>query len=227
MKSWKQYAQLFITSLYISAFTFGGGYVIVSLMKKKFADDLGWLDDEEMLDMTAIAQSTPGAVAVNAAILIGYKIGGFLGAVVCTVATILPPLIIITAISFFYEAFQSNVYVAATLRGMQAGVAAVIADVVMSMGGKIAKTKDWIAITVMMLSFCGVYFLSINVVYILLFCGVVGMMKTLYQERKSHHAQPQADVEEAFECTESIADAAATIPLNEAMEELLEEVLEP
>lgn len=225
MKSWKQYLKLFITSLYISAFTFGGGYVIISLMKKKYADDLGWLEEDEMLDMTAIAQSTPGAVAVNAAILVGYKIGGILGAVVCTVATILPPLIIISTISFFYDAFQSNVYVAATLGGMQAGVAAVIADVVLSMGGKITKSKDWISIAVMVMAFCGVYFLSINVVYILLFCALVGISKTIYNNRK-HPPQPKLDLDQVFDDPEAIAHAASTVPLEDAMDELLEEVLE-
>lgn len=74
----KPLLKLFFTMLYISAFTFGG-FVIVTLMKKKFVDEYKWIDDDEMLDLTAIAQSSPGAIAVNAAILVGYKIGGLLG----------------------------------------------------------------------------------------------------------------------------------------------------
>lgn len=75
----KQLLKLFFTMLYISAATFGGGFVIVTLMKKKFVDEYKWIDDDEMLDLTAIAQSSQGAIAVNAAILVGYKIGGLLG----------------------------------------------------------------------------------------------------------------------------------------------------
>lgn len=75
----KPLLKLFFTMLYISTFTFGGGFVIVTLMKKKFVDEYKWIDDDEMLDLTAIAQSSPGAIAVNAAILVGYKIGGLLG----------------------------------------------------------------------------------------------------------------------------------------------------
>lgn len=73
--------KLFWSTLYLSAFTFGGGYVIVSLMKKKFVDDFGWIDEEEMLDLVAIAQSTPGAIAVNGAIVVGYKLEGIIGVI--------------------------------------------------------------------------------------------------------------------------------------------------
>ena len=73
--------KLFWSTLYLSAFTFGGGYVIVSLMKKKFVDELGWIDEEEMLDLVAIAQSTPGAIAVNGAIVVGYKLEGIIGVI--------------------------------------------------------------------------------------------------------------------------------------------------
>ena len=71
--------KLFFTTLYISAFTFGGGFVIVTFMKRKFVDELGWIDEQEMLDMTALAQASPGAIAVNAAILVGWKVEGLLG----------------------------------------------------------------------------------------------------------------------------------------------------
>ena len=75
-KSPALYCKLFTSTFYLSAFTFGGGYVIIPLMKKKFADDLHWIEEKEMLDLTAIAQSAPGPIAVNAAILIGYRIAG-------------------------------------------------------------------------------------------------------------------------------------------------------
>ena len=87
--------KLFWSTLYLSAFTFGGGYVIVSLMKKKFVDELGWIDEEEMLDLVAIAQSTPGAIAVNGAIVVGYKLEGIIGVIAAIAGTIIPPFVII------------------------------------------------------------------------------------------------------------------------------------
>lgn len=81
--------KLFVSTLYLSAFTFGGGYVIVTLMKEKFVDELHWMEEDEMLDLIAIAQSAPGAIAVNGAIVVGYKLAGLLGALVAIVATML------------------------------------------------------------------------------------------------------------------------------------------
>ena len=84
--------RLFFSTLYISSFTFGGGFVIVTLMKKKFVDELHWITEEEMLDMTALAESAPGAIAVNAAILVGWQVEGLLGMITAVVGTILPPM---------------------------------------------------------------------------------------------------------------------------------------
>ena len=112
---------LFLTTLYISAFTFGGGFVIVTFMKHKFVDELHWIDEQEMLDFTALAQSCPGAIAVNAAILVGWNVYGFAGMIVATLGTILPPMIILSVVSFFYAIFSTNVWVAVVLKGMQAG----------------------------------------------------------------------------------------------------------
>ena len=86
--------KIFISTLYLSAFTFGGGYVIVTLMKKKFVDDYHWIEKNEMLDLVAIAQSSPGAIAVNGAIVVGYKLAGMLGTLVAIVGTIIPPFLI-------------------------------------------------------------------------------------------------------------------------------------
>ena len=104
--------QLFLSTLYISAFTFGGGFVIVTFMKKKFVDELHWIDEDEMLDLTAIAQSSPGSIAVNAAILVGWRVGGAAGIAIAVLGTLLPPMLILSMISFFYAAFASNRYVA-------------------------------------------------------------------------------------------------------------------
>ena len=112
--------QLFLSTLCLSAFTFGGGYVIVSLMKKRFVDELHWIDEPEMLDLIAIAQSSPGSISVNGAIVIGYKLAGLRGVLVAILATILPPFLVIAVISLFYQAFRSNVYVGRVLIMMNA-----------------------------------------------------------------------------------------------------------
>ncbi|NLZ81315.1 MAG: chromate transporter [Clostridiales bacterium] len=178
------YIKLFTSTFYLSAFTFGGGFVIIPLMKKKFVDDLKWIEEEEMLNLAAIAQSSPGAVAVNAAILLGYRVAGILGALVTIIGTVLPPFIIISIISLFYTAFRENIVVNAVLKGMQAGVAAVIADVVLDLGGNVLKEKDMVSAVVMVGAFIATFFFKINVLYIILVCGCIGAAKVLIQAKK-------------------------------------------
>ena len=171
--------QLFLSTLYISAFTFGGGFVIVTFMKKKFVDELHWIDEDEMLDLTAIAQSSPGSIAVNAAILVGWRVGGAAGIAIAVLGTLLPPMLILSMISFFYAAFASNRDVALTLRGMQAGVAAVILDVVCGLGSKVVKEHSALSIALMLCAFAATFFFKINVVFILLAAALVGAVKLL------------------------------------------------
>jgi chromate transporter len=178
------YIKLFISTFYLSAFTFGGGYVIIPLMKKKFVDDLQWIEDDEMLNLTAIAQSSPGAVAVNAAILLGYRVAGILGALVTILGTVLPPFITLSVISSFYTAFRDNIVVNAVLKGMQAGVAAVIADVVLNLGSNVLKQKDIVSMIIMVGAFIATFFFRINVIYIVLVCGCMGAAKILIQMKK-------------------------------------------
>lgn len=181
-------AQLFFSMLYISAFTFGGGFVIITFMKRKFVDGLHWIDDQEMLDLAALAQSSPGAIAVNAAILVGWRVGGFLGIIVSVIGTILPPLTILSIISFFYAAFATNPYVALVLKGMQSGVAAVILDVVCNLGMGVVKTKSAVHMVVMAAAFCATFFFGVNVVYIILAAGVLGVILALTQHKKGEKA---------------------------------------
>lgn len=180
--------QLFFSMLYISAFTFGGGFVIITFMKRKFVDGLHWIDDQEMLDLAALAQSSPGAIAVNAAILVGWRVGGFLGMVVAVIGTILPPLTILSIISFFYAAFATNPYVALVLKGMQSGVAAVILDVVCNLGMGVVKTKSAVHMVVMAAAFCATFFFGVNVVYIILAAAVLGIILALTQHKKGEAA---------------------------------------
>lgn len=179
------YKKLFNSTFYLSAFTFGGGFVIIPLMKKKFVDDLKWIEENEMLNLAAIAQSSPGAVAVNAAILLGYRIAGLLGALVTILGTVLPPFITISVVSLFYTAFRDNIIVNAVLKGMQAGIAAVIADVVINLGSNVLKEKDIVSVIIMAGSFVATFFLKINVMYIILVCGCIGAVKILIQMKKS------------------------------------------
>lgn len=176
--------KLFLSTLCLSAFTFGGGYVIVTLMKKKFVDEYKWIDKQEMLDLIAIAQSAPGAIAVNSAIIIGYKLSGIWGAIVCIFATVLPPFIIISILSFFYTIFQSNVYVKLVLDGMQAGVCAIIAVVSYDMVKDILAGKSTLSIIIMILTFIAVYILDINVVFIVISCILIGVVKSFILKRR-------------------------------------------
>lgn len=176
--------KLFITTLYISSFTFGGGFVIVTFMKKKFVDELHWLDEQEMLDMTALAQSAPGAIAVNAAILVGWQVEGLAGMLVAVLGTILPPMVILSIISVFYAAFASNCYIALLLKGMQAGVAAVILDVVFDLGSKVARSGSWVYIALMAAAFVANTVLHINVILVILAAAAFGVVRALLQQKK-------------------------------------------
>ena len=178
-------AKLFLSTLYLSTFTFGGGYVIVTLMKQKFVDELHWIQEDEMLDLIAIAQSAPGAIAVNGAIVVGFKLAGVLGAVTAIVATIIPPFLIITVISYFYELFRDNYIVSSVLSGMQAGVGAVIASVVLDMGGGVLKQKSVLSIAVMLTAFIATYVFKVNAVYIILACIAIGVVRTVVQQRRN------------------------------------------
>lgn len=180
----KIYLKLFISTFYLSAFTFGGGFVIIPLMKKKFVDDLKWIDEKEMLNLAAIAQSSPGAVAVNASILLGYNVAGRIGAIVSILGTVMPPLIILSIISMFYTIFRDNIIVNYVLKGMQAGIAAVITDVVINLGSNIIKDRNIISILVMIGAFIATFFLKINVMYIILVCGIIGALRVIQIERK-------------------------------------------
>lgn len=171
--------KLFFACLYLSTFTFGGGYVIVTLLKEKFVDHYHWIEEDEMLDLVAIAQSSPGAIAVNGAIIVGYKLAGIPGMLVSVIGAIIPPMVILSVISVFYDAFCSNYYIAALLKGMTAGVGAVIMSVVYDMGKNVVKSKDWVNVVIMIISFCLSYFLNVNIIYIILSVAVFGMVRTI------------------------------------------------
>ncbi|MDD3809005.1 MAG: chromate transporter [Erysipelotrichaceae bacterium] len=176
--------RLFGSLFYISAFTFGGGYVIVPLMQKRFVEELQWIDENEMLDMIAIAQSAPGPVAVNASILVGYKVANIIGSLVAVVATVLPPLIIISVVSMFYEQFKTNVLVNLFLQGMKAAVCAVIFDVVIRLARNIIGQRDMMNISLIMACFIAATLLNLNVAIIILACATVGVLRFLFKGKR-------------------------------------------
>ena len=181
--------QLFSATFLLSAFTFGGGYVIVPLMKKKFVEKTGWISEEEMLNLVAIAQSAPGPIAVNASILAGHKVAGFPGAAVTLLGTILPPLITLSVASLFYTAFRDNAAVGAVFRGMQIGVAAVVLDVVYSMCRNIIKTRKIFPIALMACAFVLAFALKINVALVIVAGGTAGALN-YWRERGKGEAGP-------------------------------------
>jgi|MGYP000315837360 chromate transporter len=176
--------KLFFSTLYLSTFTFGGGYVIVSLLKTKFVDELHWIDENEMLDLIAIAQSSPGAIAVNGAIVVGYKLAGMPGIFCAILGAILPPFVIITAISAFYTAFKENFFIQNMLSGMRAGVGAVIISVVYDMGRGVAKLRSPILIMIMIAAFLANYYFKINVILIILLTALIGAIRTVVSAKK-------------------------------------------
>lgn len=176
--------KLFTSTFSLSAFTFGGGFVIVSLMKKKFVEELGWLDESEMLDITAIAQSSPGPIPINASVILGYRMCGILGALIAVIGTSLPPLIIISVISKFYQQFRENAVIALALQVMRAGVAAVIFDVVLNLAKNVAKTKNSLYIAMMVIAFIMTYAFDISAMTIILLCIVIGVLNLFYDMRK-------------------------------------------
>lgn len=177
--------QLFKATFLLSAFTFGGGFVIVSLMKKKFVEDLQWLEEEEMLDITAIAQSSPGPIPINASVILGYRMYGVIGSLVAILGTALPPMIIISVISVFYTQFRSNRIIAIALQVMRAGVAAVIFDVVINLAKNVIATKRTLYILLMATAFVGKVILDVDAMIVILCCLVVGLVDLAMELRSN------------------------------------------
>lgn len=177
--------QLFKATFLLSAFTFGGGFVIVSLMKKKFVEELHWLEEEEMLDITAIAQSSPGPIPINASVILGYRMYGVIGSLVAILGTALPPMVIISVISLFYTQFRSNPIIAIALQVMRAGVAAVIFDVVLNLAKKVVETRRFLYITLMATAFVGKVLLGVDAMVVILCCLVVGLLDLMVELHSS------------------------------------------
>ena len=138
--------EIFLSMLKIGCVAFGGGYTIIALLENEFISKRKWIDQDEFLDAAAIAESTPGPIAINAATYIGYKLKGFTGAVIATVAMCLPSFVIMYLVSLFYEQFMEIALVAAAFKGIQICVVYLIASAGLKMLKKMKKTPVNIAV---------------------------------------------------------------------------------
>ena len=170
------YWVLFKSTFLISAFTVGGGMVIIPLLKTKFVDEYGWINDKETLDIAAIAQSLPGVMAVNASIMLGHRMAGLAGTLVTTLATVLPPLITMTIIAFFYDLFAHNPYVQLLLKGMQCGATAVIIKVAIDLVKKLITKKQLIPILICIATFFAALIFEVNLMYCVLVDAFIGLL---------------------------------------------------
>ncbi len=173
-KSNRSLWNLFKKNFLISALTFGGGYVIIPLMHRKFVNELKWIEEEEMIDILAMSQTSPGIFTVNASIMVGYHLFGMKGSIVAVTAAVLPPLVTVIVVSTFYALFSDNVIVRNGLKGAQAVVGAIMINVVINYSGKILKDKYWLPIFIMLLAFILAFIFNINTILIILLCGAIG-----------------------------------------------------
>lgn len=170
---------LFLTFLKIGAFTFGGGYAMIALLENEFSEKKNWLTKEEFIDMTAIAESTPGPTAINSATFIGYKIGGFLGAFAATIGVCIPSFLIIYIISLFFDKFLSLKYVGFAFKGIQVGVIYLIFSAGIRMLKSLEKNLFNSIIIISVITIMTVFsLLAVNFssVFYILICGVIGLM---------------------------------------------------
>ncbi len=178
------YVWLLATNLFISAFTFGGGYIVVPMVRRFFVIKRRYFTEEDLINMAAIAQSTPGAIAINLSALAGYKVAGIIGVFISCFAAIIPPLVILGLVSAFYKIFISNTIIAAILKGMEAGVAALMVDLIVDMCSMILKKRSFFFSIMIPLSFIGNFVLGINVALILLVCCFLCVLQKKKKKRK-------------------------------------------
>lgn len=169
-------AKLFFTFFKINALTFGGGYTIVPIIKDIFVEDLKAISEDDMLDIVALAQGGPGAMAISTSVLTGYKIRGPIGAVVSLLASALPCLIILSLIAKFYNEFKSNFFISSALLGISGIISAVLFVTVLNMGRVAYKKFPIFSSVVMIIVFLVGYFTDINTVYLIIFSALSGIL---------------------------------------------------
>ena len=178
----KRAVELFLTFLKIGAFTFGGGYAMIPLIQKEVVDNRKWVSDEDILEIVAIAESTPGPIAINSATFIGYRVCGFLGAFAATFGVVLPSFVIIVAISFVLDAFESARAVKYAFFGIRAGVLALILKALWSMYKKCPKgIVSYIVMAVALV--CTAVF-KLNVLIVIIGCALIGLISSMIAWRR-------------------------------------------
>lgn len=178
----KRLLDVALSMLKIGAFTFGGGYAMIALLENEFVSRRGWMSREEFLDLTAIAESTPGPIAVNSATYIGYRVAGVAGAALGTLAVCLPSFLVIFLISLFFDRFLSLRYVSYAFRGIQVAVVYLIA----SAGLKMLRTMQKTPLSCALCGICGVGLVTLTLtaasfssVFFILAGGAVGVLAWL------------------------------------------------
>ena len=178
---------LFVTFFKLSAFTFGGGYAMLPLLQEDVVEKKKWITEDEMLDMLAISESTPGPFVINAATFVGFHEAGVLGAAAATLGVALPSYIAIMVISVLFAIFRENRWVDAAFRGIRAGVVVLIINAVI----KLAKKMKWKAVGVVLaLAAFGIsLFLDINIIFVLIGAGIVGIVCMLIKAKRQGNVQ--------------------------------------
>lgn len=184
MKNGSKLWKLFATFFKIGAFTFGGGYAMIPLIQKEAVEKQGWVSDDDILEIIAIAESTPGPIAINSATFVGYRTCGVLGAASATLGVVLPSFVIIFAISFVLREFQQIRAVQYAFNGIRAGVLALLFKALFSMYKK--SPKGWVSYVVMAGAFLVTAFTDVNVLFVIIGCAVFGLVTALLAERRVH-----------------------------------------
>ncbi|MHC5268351.1 chromate transporter [Enterococcus sp. LJL98] len=159
---------LFLTNFFISMFTFGGGYVVIPMMEKYFVLNKKYLSKDELYQLSTVAQTSPGAIAVNLAVLVGERVNRKTGALLSGIAAILPSILILSVISYSYTSFSTNPVVTSVLKGMEAGVAAIIVDLVLTMYQQLMKKNAKIFIIIPIIVFVANYFFNLHPMFLIL-----------------------------------------------------------
>lgn len=170
------YWTLFKSTFLISAFTIGGGFIIIPLLKAKYVDEYHWINDKDALDMVAVAQSMPGVIAANSAIILGYRMAGVLGTVVALAATVLPPLITLSIVSYCYDYVVQSEIIRMILRGMQCGATALILNVAIDLLVKQVKKKLVLPLLIIVGTFIANIMFDINIMELIIIDGIIGFI---------------------------------------------------
>ncbi len=178
----KRMLTLFLTFLKIGAFTFGGGYAMIPLIQRETVEKYGWISDDDILEIIAIAESTPGPIAINSATFVGYRVCGFFGAFLATCGVVLPSFIIITVISFILSEFQNITAVTYAFQGIRAGVLALILKALWTMYKKFKKNLT--SYIVIAFSFIAAAVFNVNVLLVIIFCAAIGLVSSFIVSRR-------------------------------------------